>query len=135
MNTILVTADGPLECRGELEIVGPDGALLAQRSEAWLCRCGQSANKPFCDGSHARTGFRDGSTPDAAAPVARAAGPGVVRFKLRPNGPLRVDGPFEVHHPVTGLILAGEETALCRCGRSSKKPFCDGTHRQVDFIA
>jgi CDGSH-type Zn-finger protein len=135
MNTILVTANGPLECRGEVEIVGSDGAPLAQETETWFCRCGQSANKPYCDGSHDKTGFRDTSTPEAATPAAQAGSAGVVRVRLRHNGPLRVDGRFEVHHPVAGLIFAGEETALCRCGHSSKKPFCDGTHRQIGFIA
>jgi CDGSH-type Zn-finger protein len=54
---------------------------------------------------------------------------------LRSNGPLRLDGHFEVRHPSSGLICAGGETALCRCGQSAKKPFCDGTHRQVGFTA
>ena len=132
---MLVTTNGPLECRGEVEIVGPDGASLALHTETRLCRCGQSANNPYCDGSHDRTGFRDASAPEGAPPAVQPGSAGVVRVKLRHNGPLRVDGRFEVHHPVAGLIFAGEETALCRCGKSSKKPFCDGTHRQIGFIA
>jgi len=40
---------------------------------------------------------------------------------LRPNGPLRLDGRFEVRQPSSGLIFAGGETALCRCGQSGKK--------------
>jgi 3-phenylpropionate/trans-cinnamate dioxygenase ferredoxin subunit len=36
---------------------------------------------------------------------------------------------------MAGLVFAGEQTALCRCGRSAKKPFCDGTHRQIGFVA
>lgn len=57
MNAIVVTTNGPLECRGEIEIVAADGAVLALEAETWLCRCGQSANKPYCDGSHNRIGF------------------------------------------------------------------------------
>ena len=57
MNTIMVTNNGPLECRGELEIVTVDGVIVAQETETWLCRCGQSANKPYCDGSHKTAGF------------------------------------------------------------------------------
>jgi len=58
MNTILVTANGPLECRGEIEIVTAAGTVVAKETETWLCRCGQSANKPFCDGTHKKTGFQ-----------------------------------------------------------------------------
>jgi CDGSH-type Zn-finger protein len=136
MNTIMVTTNGPLECRGEIEIVTVDGVVVAKETETWLCRCGQSANKPYCDGSHKTTGFRDTSTPAPAVQPADAAGPhGVVRVTLRLDGPLRLDGRFEVRTPASGLIFSGNETALCRCGQSAKKPFCDGTHRQVGFTA
>ena len=136
MNAIIVTTNGPLECRGEIEIVTAEGVVVAKETETWLCRCGQSANKPYCDGSHKTTGFRDTSAPATAAQPADAAGPdGVLRVKLRPNGPLRLDGRFEVRTPASGLIFSGSETALCRCGQSAKKPFCDGTHRQVGFTA
>ena len=136
MNTIMVTTNGPLECRGEIEIVTAAGVVVAKETETWLCRCGQSANKPYCDGSHKTVGFRDTSAPAPAAQPADAAGPdGVLRVTLRLNGPLRLDGRFEVRTPAAGLIFSGSETALCRCGQSSKKPFCDGTHRQVGFTA
>jgi CDGSH-type Zn-finger protein len=55
--TIIPTPNGPFECRGPLTILGADGRSAA--SEAmWLCRCGHSQTKPFCDGSHKRVGFR-----------------------------------------------------------------------------
>ena len=51
--------DGPLIVRGRFVVTGPDGEpVQAGRRTVALCRCGKSANKPFCDGSHARTGFR-----------------------------------------------------------------------------
>ena len=50
--------DGPLQVRGNLEIVSGTGRVVARLTQARLCRCGGSANKPFCDGSHARIGFR-----------------------------------------------------------------------------
>lgn len=51
--------NGPLRIEGDFEILDPAGAAfgLAGRTVISLCRCGQSANKPFCDGSHNRTGF------------------------------------------------------------------------------
>ena len=135
MNTILVTTNGPLECRGELQIVSMEGKPVGAETHTWLCRCGQSANKPYCDGSHGRTGFRDAAAPQPARPMSEPGQSGALRVTLRTNGPLRVDGPVEVSHPVVGLIFAGLETALCRCGQSKNKPFCDGTHRQVGFVA
>jgi CDGSH-type Zn-finger protein/uncharacterized Fe-S cluster protein YjdI len=50
--------DGPLQVRGNLEITSGTGRVVARVTAARLCRCGASANKPFCDGSHARVGFR-----------------------------------------------------------------------------
>ena len=50
--------DGPLQVRGNLEIVSGTGRVVARLTQARLCRCGGSATKPFCDGTHARIGFR-----------------------------------------------------------------------------
>jgi CDGSH-type Zn-finger protein len=57
--TITVGADGPLEVVGPVEIIAADGTVLRETSKAYLCRCGHSANKPFCDGAHKREGFAD----------------------------------------------------------------------------
>lgn len=51
--------DGPYQVTGPLEITRPDGTLIPAPETAYLCRCGRSANKPFCDGSHARTGWTE----------------------------------------------------------------------------
>jgi len=50
--------DGPLQIRGNLEITSGTGRMVARVTSAKLCRCGASHTKPFCDGSHARVGFR-----------------------------------------------------------------------------
>jgi CDGSH-type Zn-finger protein/uncharacterized Fe-S cluster protein YjdI len=50
--------DGPLVVRGNLEIVAGSGRTVATLQEVRLCRCGASANKPFCDESHRVAGFR-----------------------------------------------------------------------------
>jgi CDGSH-type Zn-finger protein len=50
--------DGPLRVRGNLEIVSGTGRVVARTVQANLCRCGGSANKPYCDGTHSRIGFR-----------------------------------------------------------------------------
>jgi CDGSH-type Zn-finger protein/uncharacterized Fe-S cluster protein YjdI len=49
--------NGPLRVRGNLEITTGTGRVVARVTSTYLCRCGGSANKPFCDGSHAKIGF------------------------------------------------------------------------------
>lgn len=55
--TITSLTDGPLEVAGEVEIMASDGTLIKQTTKSYLCRCGHSAKKPFCDGAHKREGF------------------------------------------------------------------------------
>lgn len=50
--------DASLEVRGDLRLYHSDGGKMVDAGQALLCRCGQSANKPFCDSSHERAGFR-----------------------------------------------------------------------------
>lgn len=50
--------NGPLSVRGNVEILAGTGRMVCRLTSAKLCRCGASATKPFCDGSHARIGFR-----------------------------------------------------------------------------
>lgn len=51
---------GPLWLKGGILVVSSDGTKYEIRNRATLCRCGQSGNKPFCDGSHIPAGFDDG---------------------------------------------------------------------------
>lgn len=56
---IVACTNGPLLVRGDVEIIGADGEpIRSRRSTYALCRCGVSAIKPFCDGTHKATGFR-----------------------------------------------------------------------------
>ena len=54
---IAVIPDGPLWVSGGVEVAGADGEVLETRNRVTLCRCGQSASKPLCDGSHKEAGF------------------------------------------------------------------------------
>ena len=56
---VIVFNNGPIRLEGDFEIFDAQGAKygLAGRTAIGLCRCGKSANKPFCDGQHGQTGF------------------------------------------------------------------------------
>jgi uncharacterized Fe-S cluster protein YjdI len=54
---IVARPSGPLVVHGALSVTLPDGTVVERPKLASFCRCGHSANKPFCDGSHARVGF------------------------------------------------------------------------------
>ena len=62
-----------------------------------------------------------------------------VVIRTRENGPLIVTGPVQVQDHLGNVFEVGgndkENIALCRCGHSSKRPFCDGSHRQCGFVA
>ncbi|MCM1013487.1 MULTISPECIES: CDGSH iron-sulfur domain-containing protein [Brevibacterium] len=57
---IKVVDDGPLQVKGTFQVTdGGGGIYEVQHRAVFLCRCGHSAAKPFCDGSHKRHGFTD----------------------------------------------------------------------------
>lgn len=60
-----------------------------------------------------------------------------VKISARPNGPYIVEGDVELSDPTGAKVDLGGQTriALCRCGGSAKKPFCDGTHSKTGFQA
>lgn len=55
-----------------------------------------------------------------------------VTIKIRDNGPLLIDGEFRLVD-ANGQEVPIKKTALCRCGGSTTKPFCDGTHSKIGF--
>jgi CDGSH-type Zn-finger protein len=216
---IKVTKDGPYIVSGgvplvrEKVVIGSDGepakwekGLACPERETYaLCRCGQSKNKPFCDGSHAKVAFDGMETAGRDAYLEHAektVGPGLdltwssefcamARFchrgeeawsyaehsddpaarkmaieeacdcpsgsliawdkmtgaaiepELEPsiglienpqdgtNGPLWVMGGIPIESAAGFEYETRNRVTLCRCGKSSKKPFCDGSHRKL----
>jgi hypothetical protein len=57
---VAIIEDGPIFVSGWVPITRADGKLMEARGRVTLCRCGHSANKPLCDGAHAKVGFSDG---------------------------------------------------------------------------
>jgi uncharacterized Fe-S cluster protein YjdI/CDGSH-type Zn-finger protein len=151
-NTVVATADGPLYLHGDIVIRSNDNVVL-EDTRVGLCRCGHTMNEPLCDNSHARvfvaegdesadSGFGEdtdgkhggkgdtGDTNDEAESDDLSDGEVVVT--PTPNGPLILAGTFELLGS-GGELTRHEEAALCRCGGSAIKPFCDGTHDEIGF--
>lgn len=131
VNTVRVRENGPLAIEAELLIRGEAQA----NPRATLCRCGQSLNKPFCDGSHAGSGFTASGEPANASFEALTIRNGPLDVRPVPNGPLFVKGNLEVVSGTGRTCNKVGETHLCRCGHSNNKPYCDGSHKDAGFIA
>ena len=198
----LTTRTPVIDDRGDA-VAWTEGADWPSRPTYVLCRCGRSANKPFCDGTHQKVGFDGSCTADRAPGATRRktfqgvgivmtddeslcagyalcdphgsvwqeikqTGDPAIRARVErqiadcPSGRLQYarsakEPPIEISYPPTVAtipngalwVLGGipVETAdgytyeirnrqlLCRCGASQNKPFCDGSHRRVNFQA
>ncbi len=194
--TITPLKDGPLRIEGLNTFEGDYGQIETTQEMA-LCRCGQSKNKPFCDGTHAACGFTDErgenedderlvfsgdpitiyenvaicshagycprGKPDKWRPKTKNSGftdeeliekilkcpSGTLSYargttehrdpkagrpqkiRIRKDGPLEIEGGIELRNSEWGEGASREHYALCRCGASKMKPFCDGTHDEV----
>jgi CDGSH-type Zn-finger protein/uncharacterized Fe-S cluster protein YjdI len=130
VNVARVRENGPIALHADLDITGHGIAFRAT-----LCRCGASANKPYCDGSHAAAGFHATGEPETIASEPLDERGGKLTVSPMPNGPLVVSGSVEICTGTGRTIHRVKKTALCRCGQSSNKPYCDGTHAKVGFTA
>ncbi|WP_433603945.1 CDGSH iron-sulfur domain-containing protein [Dactylosporangium sp. CA-139114] len=71
--TVTPCEDGPLLLRGTFTLTTQDGEVIDPgRRTVALCRCGRSAIKPFCDGTHKVVGFHAPSAPTSGRPIASA---------------------------------------------------------------
>jgi len=128
VNTVKLRENGPYALHATIEIDGqPDGF------RATLCRCGASANKPYCDGSHARVGFRATGEPDTRASEPLKVRDGTLKVAPQANGPLQVTGNLEICAGTGRTVDRVTGARLCRCGGSKTKPFCDNTHLKIGF--
>ena len=132
-NTIALAADGPLYARGDIEIKDGDGNLLARETRVALCRCGDSEIKPYCDGSHTKAGFKASAAISDPKILDRDVEISHLRVVAASDGPLVLEGPVTIQAAIDSCH--GTRTALCRCGASENKPFCDGTHGKIGFRA
>ena len=133
-SSIELVPSGPLYARGDITVNETDGGTEHETRLA-LCRCGASENKPWCDNTHIDSGFDDvGDVGESKlAPVDGSEPPGL-DVRQAPNGPLLVEGEVTIIGS-SGQRLTGGRAALCRCGASNNKPFCDGSHARIGFEA
>lgn len=130
-NELRIVPDGPHHLRGDIEIRDGSGKTLARETRMALCRCGASAHKPYCDNSHAGSGFKDDGACAAGEPVPVATGP--LSLTLHTDGPVQCDGPLAIVDAFGETITTVQQAWLCRCGASSNKPYCDGSHTAAGF--
>lgn len=133
-NWIHLAADGPNYAHANMEIYDANGNLVMKETRAAFCRCGASANKPFCDDSHVEAGFQDpGTREDVQIRTELSGQPGVLKITIRRNTSLLLEGDYRIRNADGQMIYQGNKGSLCRCGGSKNKPFCDGSHREVGF--
>lgn len=134
-NSIMVRPNGPLICKGDddISLFDASGKLLLKDKEFALCRCGESKNKPFCDGSHKsiennmQQSFNDSREENIDEKK------GELDIIVKNNAMYTVKGPVTIFSR-DGLSKTTRMTAaLCRCGHSENKPFCDVNHKKCGF--
>jgi len=133
-NTVTVAYNGPLFVTGDLDIDGAPEDVPGLGFRAALCRCGQSRNKPYCDNSHEDAGFKDyGAVGDSGSGLESSGGP----LEINPvkDGPVLVKGNLTIAASSGRKAWSGTQAALCRCGASNNKPFCDGQHKKAGFTS
>jgi CDGSH-type Zn-finger protein/uncharacterized Fe-S cluster protein YjdI len=131
-NTVQVAYNGPLYAQGDLDIEAAPDDMPGIKRRVALCRCGLSSNKPFCDNSHVGGKFTDFGAVGEQGDGFEQAG-GKLNITALKDGPLLLAGNFTIIAASGRLAWRGSETALCRCGLSKNKPFCDGSHVKAGF--
>jgi len=128
VNELQVRENGPYAIHAAIELA-ENGAIF----RATFCRCGKSANKPFCDNSHRKAGFVATGEPATIDSDPLEERGGALRITPIPDGPLEILGNLEICSGTGRTVFRTESSRLCRCGGSANKPFCDGTHARIGF--
>jgi CDGSH-type Zn-finger protein/uncharacterized Fe-S cluster protein YjdI len=128
VNLLTIREGGPYAVRGALSVAGNTSSFRAT-----LCRCGASKNKPYCDGSHKEVGFAATGEPPTGKADMLEVRDGPLEVEPQPDGPYQVRGNLEITSGTGRVVARLTQARLCRCGGSSNKPFCDGTHERIGF--
>lgn len=131
-NAVTVSYHGPYFISGDLAIEGAADDMHGVKFRAALCRCGASKNKPFCDNSHEEIGFKDYGAVGQKGEALESTG-GKLTITQVKDGPIMLNGNVVLRTSSGRLAWSGKKVALCRCGASKNKPFCDGSHKAAGF--
>jgi CDGSH-type Zn-finger protein len=200
--TVECSQDGPYIVRNLEKMHTSRGEPIPTKRTIVLCRCGGSANKPFCDGTHSTIGFSgikvtddsrdkrksyqgkqitihdnrgicshaglctdnlasvfrmgqkpwidpDGATVESIIAVIKQCPSGALSYSIEDvehrdqnrdpmitvskDGLYHVTGGVELKDQPRGAGASEEHYTLCRCGASKNKPFCDGSHWEINF--
>ena len=134
-NAIIISPDGPVYLRGKIEVRDAEGQTLLKDTRLALCRCGESHNKPLCDNSHKDIAFEAPAAfnVEKLQPSGDTTPDDTLIVKLMKNGPALIEGSYNVYSIAGQPAESSKNIALCRCGSSSSKPFCDGAHKDIGF--
>ena len=136
-NSIMVRPNGPLICKGDIEItlLNANAEVISKDKEFALCRCGLSKDKPFCDGTHKTIkeditqSFSDAREEDINGII------GDLTITVKENAMYSINGPVTIFSRDGLSKTTRTKGALCRCGHSENKPFCDIQHKKCCFTA
>ena len=200
--TIEISNDGPYLVKDLKTLTNSKGETLSTQATTALCRCGESSNKPFCDGTHSKIGFSgkkvsngalnrridyvgeqitihdnreicahagfctdklssvfrmkhepwidpDGATTESIIDTIKKCPSGALSYSIKgveyrdqervpaitviKDGPYFVTGGFKLQDEPLAEGASEEHCTLCRCGGSKNKPFCDGSHWNIEF--
>ena len=127
---INVFDDGPLGVEELKTLTNANGEEIEVKKRITLCRCGASETKPFCDGTHKKIGFSS-QIEKSESDQENDEGRRTIRVFL--NGPYEVSGDIELNINDEMNLSNDDPYYLCRCGASENKPFCDGSHKKINF--
>jgi len=130
-NEAMVTNGGPLQLTGNITLVNEDGSVQ-YANHLTLCRCGHSGSKPTCDGEHIDKEFLHPGKIVEASEIPASSRPSKITISCIKNGPITFRGRLRMHNQF-GQECVKMRGSLCRCGQSTSKPFCDGSHERVGF--
>ncbi len=130
-NEALITSAGPLRITGNLTLVSEEGKVT-YANHIDLCRCGKSKNRPNCDGQHLDAEFLHSGRMQEISDAAASDRPTKITLSCNKDGPVTFRGRLRLHNSI-GQDCTKIRGALCRCGQSANKPFCDGSHEKTGF--
>jgi CDGSH-type Zn-finger protein len=136
-NSIMVRPDGPLICKSDRDItlLNADAEVILTAKEFALCRCGLSKNKPFCDGTHKAEKLQITQSFNDEREENISGMTGDLTITVKTNAMYSIKGPVTIFSRDGISKTTRTKGALCRCGFSDKKPFCDAKHKKGGFIA